>query len=64
MVVNLLVTGSSTYRQYEKGFSPILKKYGGEFVTCDDNALTLKGFSPPEGRMIILKFPSDAQARA
>lgn len=43
MVVNLHVTDASSYRQYEKGFFPILKRYGGEFVTYDDNASTLEG---------------------
>lgn len=46
MVVNLHVTDAATYRQYEKGFFPLLKKYGGEFVTYDDQAFTFEGFSP------------------
>lgn len=29
-VVNLAVTDAAAYRQYEKGFFPLLKKYGGE----------------------------------
>ena len=36
MVVNLAVTDADTYRKYEKGFFPILKKYGGKFLTFDD----------------------------
>ena len=64
LVVNLHVTDSSTYRQYEKGFFPLLKKYGGEFITFDDAPFTMEGFSPRTGRMILLKFPSEAQARA
>lgn len=64
MVVNLHINDAAAYRQYEKGFFPLLKKYGGEFVTFDDAAVTLEGFSPPSGRMILLKFPSEAQARA
>jgi Domain of unknown function (DUF1330) len=50
MVVNLHVTDAPTYRQYEKGFFPLLKRYGGEFVTYDDAALTLEGSSPRTGR--------------
>ena len=64
MIVNLQITDTDTYRQYEKGFFPLLKKYGGEFVTYDDNPLTMEGFSPREGRMILWKFPSEAQAHA
>jgi uncharacterized protein (DUF1330 family) len=63
-IVNLHVTDASVYRQYEKGFFPILKKYGGQFITFDDAAFTLEGTSPRNGRMIIFKFPSEAQARA
>jgi len=63
-VVNLTITDATVYRQYEKGFFPLLKKYGGEFVTYDDDAFTLEGASPRTGRMIIFSFPSEAQARA
>lgn len=64
MIVNLHVTDTATYRQYEKGFFPLLKRYGGEFVTFDDSAVTLEGDSPRSGRMILFKFPSEAQAQA
>ena len=36
MVVNLQVSDAATYRVYEKGFFPLLKRYGGEFITFDD----------------------------
>lgn len=42
----------------------MLKKYGGELVTFDDEAFTLKRGAPRTGRMIILKFPPEVQARA
>lgn len=63
-VVNLTITDAMVYHQYEKGFFPLLKKYGGEFVTYDDDAFTLEGASRRTGRMIIFRFPSEAQARA
>ncbi len=63
-VVNLIVTDTERYRQYEKGFFPILKRYAGEFVTFDDAPIALEGTSPRAGRMIIFKFPSEAHARA
>ena len=62
MVVNLVVTDAAEYRKYEKGFFSILKKYGGEFVTFDDNPSTLEGDAPREGRMIIFRFPSEQAA--
>ena len=53
----------SPNRQYEKGFFPILKRYGGEFVTYDDAPDTFEGVAPRSGRMIIFKFPSEDMAR-
>ncbi len=64
MIVNLEVTDPDTYRTYEKGFFPMLKKYGGEFVTFDDNPTTFEGDNPRKGRMIIFKFPSEQTAKA
>jgi uncharacterized protein (DUF1330 family) len=63
MLVNLVVKDAAEYRQYEKGFFPILKRHGGEFVTYDDNADTFEGAAPRSGRMIIFKFPSESHAR-
>lgn len=63
MVVNLSITDIEPYRVYEKGFFGFLKKYGGEFVTYDDNPITLEGDAPRPGRMIIFKFPSEQAAK-
>ncbi len=63
MLVNLIVKDAAEYRQYEKGFFPILKRYGGEFVTYDDAPDTFEGVAPRSGRMIIFKFPSEGMAR-
>ena len=45
-------------------FFSFLKKYEGEFVTFDDNPITLEGVAPREGRMIIFRFPSEQAAKA
>ena len=63
MIANLRVHDPGRYREYEKGFFPILKKHGGSFVTFDDAFATLEGESPPEGRLVIFRFPSEAAAR-
>jgi uncharacterized protein (DUF1330 family) len=63
MLANLVVRDAATYLNYEKGFFPILKRYGGEFLTFDDKPLTLEGENPPEGRVILFKFPSEQAAR-
>lgn len=64
LIANLSVQDADTYRNYEQGFFPLLKKYGGQLVTFDDKAEHLEGVSPRKGRVIILQFPSEAQARA
>jgi uncharacterized protein (DUF1330 family) len=63
LLVNLVVNDAAEYRKYEKGFFPLLKRYGGEFVTFDDAPHTFEGTAPRSGRVIIFKFPSEAMAR-
>ena len=64
ILANLVVQDPAQYRNYEKGFFPILKRFSGELVTYDDKPDTLEGDSPRPGRVILLKFPSEEQARA
>ncbi|NQV71086.1 MAG: DUF1330 domain-containing protein [Pseudohongiella sp.] len=63
MIANLVVEDADEYRKYEQGFFPILKRFGGEFITFDDNHETLEGSTPTEGRVIIFKFPSEQVAK-
>lgn len=62
IIANFTVHGPDQYHQYEKGFFPILKKHGGEFITFDDNSRTLEGANPLEGRVVLFKFPSEQAA--
>ncbi len=64
LVANFHVHDADRYRQYEKGFFPILTKHGGSFHTYDDNSETLEGDDGRTGRMVIFQFPSEAAARA
>ena len=45
IIANLQIHDADRYREYEKGFFPILKKYEGEFITFDDNIVTWKVIS-------------------
>ena len=63
MIANLVVEDADRYRQYEKGFFPILKRFGGEFITYDDNPATFEGDDGPPGRLVVFKFPSEEVAR-
>lgn len=57
-IAHITVDDVDGYRQYEKGFFPILKPYGARFVTFDDNVTVLEGERAP-GRTIIIEFPSE-----
>jgi uncharacterized protein (DUF1330 family) len=63
MIANLVVEDPDRYRDYEKGFFPLLKRHGGQFFTYDDKTVTLEGEAPPPGRLIIFQFPSEAAAQ-
>lgn len=57
-IAHFTVTDPERYRVYEKGFFPILKAHGGEFVTLDDSPIVLEG-EWAEGRTVILRFESE-----
>ena len=63
VIANFVVHDADVYRQYEKGFFPILKKHGGSFITYDDNTITLEGAAPREGRVVMFQFPSEQAAK-
>ena len=54
MIANLQIHDADNYRNYEKGFFPILKKHGGEFITYDDNIINVEGDNDVKGRVIFL----------
>ena len=56
MIANLKIEDAETYRKYEKGFFPILKKHGGSFITYDDAITHLEGSTPVEGRVVMWTF--------
>ena len=59
MIANLQIHDADNYRNYEKGFFPILKKHGGEFITYDDNIINVEGDNDVKGRVIIFSFPNE-----
>ena len=63
LCANLIINDEEQYREHEKGFLSDLEKFGAEFITYDDNPITLEGVSPPSGRIILLKFPSEQAAK-
>lgn len=63
ILANFIINDADTYRIYEKGFFPILKKHGGEFITFDDAVEPLEGEAPLQGRIVMIKFASADAAR-
>ncbi len=63
MIANLTVKDAAEYRNYEKGFFPILKRHGGEFISFDDKSVCFEGTTPLTGRIVLFKFPSEQHAR-
>jgi uncharacterized protein (DUF1330 family) len=64
VVANFTVQDAAKYREYEKGFFPILKRQGGAFITYDDGSITFEGAAPPQGRVVMFRFPNEAAATA
>ena len=57
-IAHFPVTDSEGYHNYEKGFFPVLKPYGANFITFDDNVTVLEG-EREAGRTVIIQFPSE-----
>ncbi len=56
VIANLVINDKDTYRVYEKGFFPLLKKYNGEFITFDNEAKHLEGETKIEVELLYLLF--------
>ena len=63
MIANIQIHDANRYKEYEKGFFPLLKKHSGEFITYDDNIVNVEGDNPMEGRVILFSFPSEGHAK-
>lgn len=57
-IAHFTVNDPVGYREYEKGFFPILKAHGGRFITYDDAPLVLEG-ERTEGRTVVIGFDSE-----
>ncbi|MCH1474683.1 MAG: DUF1330 domain-containing protein [Alphaproteobacteria bacterium] len=57
------VHDADTYRQYTDRTPPIVKKYGGKFLTRGEAFTCIEG-KEYDGRLVILEFPSKADVEA
>ena len=63
MIANITIEDADEYRKYEKGFFPILKKHGGEFVTFDDSMEHFEGRHRFRAGWLFLLFPPNKRQK-
>jgi uncharacterized protein (DUF1330 family) len=63
MIAEIAVTNPAAYEQYKALVAPMIAKFGGRYLARGGRAEALEG-AAPAGRVIILEFPSFAQAKA
>ena len=63
-VVSMMsIHDADTYREYTDRTPPIVKKYGGRFLTRGEAFTCVEGQNY-DGRLVILEFPSKASVEA
>lgn len=63
-VVSMMsIHDAETYRQYTDRTPPIVKKYGGKFLTRGEPITCVEG-QDYDGRLVILEFPSKTDVEA
>lgn len=63
VVSMMTINDPETYKQYTSRTPPIVKKYGGKFLTRGEEITCVEG-QDYDGRMVILEFPSKADVEA
>ena len=59
VVANLeVIHDRDKFRDYERGLVKSLGRNGGQLLTFSDDVDCLEGDSPPNGRMVVMEFPS------
>ena len=58
-IAHISIDDADGYREYEKGFFPILKQHGGRFISYDDGVTVLEG-ARAEGRTVVIQFESES----
>ncbi|MCR9077155.1 MAG: DUF1330 domain-containing protein [bacterium] len=63
VVVQVDVKDAATFEEYRAQVPATIKQYGGEYLVRGGKFERLEG-DEPLGRMVVLKFPTYAQAKA
>ena len=62
-IAQVHVTDAEGFREYERGFFPTLKPFGGKMLIADDAPDVLEG-DWPDGRTVVIEFETAEQATA
>lgn len=63
VVSMMTIHDPDVYRQYTDRTPPIVKKYGGKFLTRGEEITCVEG-QQYDGRLVLLEFPSKADVEA
>ena len=63
LVSRVRVTDAARFEAYRTASMPIVKSFGGEYVARSDKVEALDG-NFPGGRVVLMRFPDTAAARA
>jgi len=63
VIAMMSIHDPETYKKYTDLTPPIVKKYGGKFLTRGEKVTTIEG-EEYTARMVILEFPSEDHVRA
>ena len=56
-IIQINITNPESYKDYISQVTPIVKKFGGEYIVRGGNSENVEGSWPYE-RTVVLKFPS------
>ena len=62
LIAEIEVVNPEPYKAYVAAAGPIVAAYGGKYLVRGGAAEALEG-APPAGRMVIVEFPSMAEAK-
>ena len=63
LIGRITITDPERYREYTQLTPGIIAQYGGRFIVRGGEVITLEG-TPANQRLVVVKFPSVAQAQA
>ena len=63
VIAMMTIHDAETYSKYTDRTPPIIKKYGGKFLTRGEAFTRIEG-KDYDGRLVILEFPSKADVEA